>query len=98
MEEGVPPDFDSIEEEIQTEMQQLKDVYLRNLIERHSSLTRALAENDFAEMDDIGHRIKGSGSTTDLMKSANWAAKSKSLPGNKICRNCKTSFNALASS
>lgn len=53
----------SIEEEIQRELEKLKDVYVDNLQESYALLSKAFEKRNFEEMGFIGHSLKGSGSS-----------------------------------
>ncbi len=57
------PPYESIDEEIQKEMEKLKVVYVENLKERTAVLVESLKVHNFNEISMIGHSMKGSGSS-----------------------------------
>jgi PAS domain S-box-containing protein len=54
---------DSLDEDIQRELDKLKGNFIENLAERYSLLLKAWKAENFNQIEFIGHGLKGSGST-----------------------------------
>jgi len=56
-------DIETLTAEIEQEMETLKGGYIANLREHHARIKQAIRNQNYNEIDNIGHSLKGSGSS-----------------------------------